>query len=881
MVSAACSTFSIYVLFCLRLITLVSDDEEIRNEVDVSLDLDSANVLLAAMLKIAETRFYGFPLRDALDYNCWMATVPAPTLDARGIRVEGEDPTVSMTELAASISRVNLNMNCVDCSSPRMSELTELLSSSEAQDEATELSNQLLDYVAELMGGNFLQVQVDRMLNDAVRNCPHMPEYEFEANEVVYEPFEVPETEYSTTYLALLGGVTIGLILVVSFVGLCVRCFVRRRHRKWLNTLPPQQVRRLALQQDKEEERESEMCNRTTSMFTSPDISRLVRWSMPVVLIGNIALFLSGHLSLGATVNIQAQLAGQTFKAENFFEFSMAKSTVDIWNAGGRELAILILIFSGVWPYTKTLMTLALWFTPPTKVSVSKRGSILLWLDWLAKWSMIDIFVLVISIVAFRYETIVRTIHRLPIFRTNPFLSKTRISVHSPDTGILPHDFYSIDLLVVPLWGLYANMIAQLVSQVSSHFIIHYHRRIVDVATSHHDQSTVRNGNDTDITGQDDDDVSTADRSKNRLSEQRFVRPHRGETDKLVTFRWVNKALGTTFVCLTVLVVLGCTLPSFSLEILGIVGVAVESGQAFEEAKNYHSVFTVIRLLLEEASFLGSAGDYIGLGTLSALFAFTVLVVPIAQALVLAWQWFSKTTNKTRARISILAEVLQAWQYSEVYLIAIFVASWQLGPISEFMINSYCNSLNDTFAQLVYYGLLNEEDAQCFSVGTSIESGSYILAGGAVLLALVNSFVSKAAFQYFRDQADSNEEEVDADMLGDVEIDNAESAASNIRPVPVLFTDTFRWLLRTADRIEQEPHGVLTDLMKDGGAASLSSDEDQKKTLGMDDDSLIEAEVLESGADESSHQSRSARVLRDGSIVDSDGAISEVSEGWS
>jgi uncharacterized paraquat-inducible protein A len=80
----------------------------------------------------------------------------------------------------------------------------------------------------------------------------------------------------------------------------------------------------------------------------------------------------------------------------------MARSTVDIWNAGGRELAVMILIFSGIWPYTKQLMTLALWFLPPTSLSISRRGSILLWLDWLAKWSMIDIFVLVISIAAFR-----------------------------------------------------------------------------------------------------------------------------------------------------------------------------------------------------------------------------------------------------------------------------------------------------------------------------------------------------------------------------------------------------------------------------------------------------------------------------------------------
>ena len=378
------------------------DEMQIRNEVDFSLDLETANILVLAMLKIAETRFRGFPLRDALNYNCWMATVPAPSLDARGVRIAGEDPTVSVEDLAASIARVNLKMTCIDCSSPRMAELAELLSSSNAQDAATDLSNQLLDYVAELMGGTFLQLQIDRLLHDAARNCPHREEYDPEGKEVVYEPFEVPESEYTTTYLMLLGGVALGLILVSSIVGFFVWCFVRRRHRKWLRTLPQEQVRRLAMQQDKEKAWESEMSKSTESMFTCPGIPAYVRWSMPVVLLANLALFLSGHLSLGASVNIQAEFAGETFKAENFFEFSIAKSTVDMWNAGGKELAILILIFSGIWPYTKTLMTLSLWFIPPTKVSVTRRGSVLLWLDWLAKWSMIDIFVLVISIVAFR-----------------------------------------------------------------------------------------------------------------------------------------------------------------------------------------------------------------------------------------------------------------------------------------------------------------------------------------------------------------------------------------------------------------------------------------------------------------------------------------------
>ena len=104
------------------------------------------------------------------------------------------------------------------------------------------------------------------------------------------------------------------------------------------------------------------------------------------------------------------------------------KSTIEIWNAGGTELAIMLLIFSVLWPYVKQGVTLFLWFAPPRFVSVSRRGSFLTWLDTLAKWSIVDIFTLVLTVAAFR------------------------VSIQSPDVAFLPEGFYSIDLIVVPLW---------------------------------------------------------------------------------------------------------------------------------------------------------------------------------------------------------------------------------------------------------------------------------------------------------------------------------------------------------------------------------------------------------------------------------------------
>jgi len=473
-------------------------------------------------------------------------------------------------------------------------------------------------------------------------------------------------------------------------------------------------------------------------------------------------------LNLGATVNLAATIAGESVQVDQFFEFSMAKSTIDIWRSGGKALALLILIFSGIWPYTKQLITLTLWFAPTSLVPISRRGSILLWLDWLGKWSMIDIFVLIICLAAFR------------------------VSVNSPsDLTLLPVGFYSLDLLVVPLWGLYANMIAQLVSQLSSHFIIHYHRRIAKRARDQYLE------NEADYFLETREEID----EKVLLRTHQFSHPHRAEEAKLVVRASTNYLMIFLMLSVIVCITSGCILPSFSIEVLGLLGIAVEAGQKYREAKEYHSIFTVIRLLFDQAEFLGTLKNDVGLTSFSVIFTVTVLVAPILQSLALAVSWFIPITKKQRLRITLFIEILQSWQYAEVYIIAIFVASWQLGPISSFMVNSYCGSLDAFFSELVFYGILKTEDAQCFSIMSSIEEGFFILAVGSILLALVNCIVRKATIQYFHDQDGIKRLAQTQTHTSDLECDAARqegkdnSSGSTIDIPPLSFTDVFRWLL--------------------------------------------------------------------------------------
>jgi len=629
----------------------------------------------------------------------------------------------------------------------------------------------LLLSTSDRIKGDLLQVQIDRLLNDATKQCRHSPNYDpnFSRNKQDYNEFEAVEIEGSTTYLVFVGVASLALVLVVALLVFSIRFFTRRRHSRWMSTLPMEQVEALKHIRRSDVALESALNTTTNSMFqSSEDIPCILRWGMPFVILGNIALFISGHLNLGATVNIEATVAGETIKIDEFFEFSMAKSTIDIWNAGGKELAILILVFSGIWPYAKQLITLVLWFTPTSWVPISRRGSILVWLDWMAKWSMIDIFVLIICLAAFR------------------------VSVNSPSNlAFLPEGFYSLDLLVVPMWGLYANLIAQLVSQLSSHFIIHYHRKVAKRALDSYSQSIANHSS------------KTREDQKELLRTHQFGRPHRGEEEKLIVRTWVNYALISLVSSSAAFIIAGCIFPSFSIEVFGLLGVAVESGQESREAKTYHSVFTVIKLLFEQAKFLEIVKNYVGLGSFSVIFALTVLLVPILQSLVLLGHWFVPMTMKQRMKMSVLVEILQAWQYAEVYVIAIFVASWQLGPISSFMVNSYCDSLDGFFSELVFYGILKNEDAQCFAVESSIEAGFFILAVGAILLTLMNAIVTKATKQYCRDldelkrQTQIQEHTTSRMECAEEEQEiNANHSESTIHSPPVLFTDTFRWLLK-------------------------------------------------------------------------------------
>lgn len=288
-----------------------------RNDLELAMNMQDVSAVLTALLKVVEDQFATFPLGDILNLDCWLAKVPASPLDEFGFRQPGSKPSLSLSELSAAVNRINLRIKCFSCTSGDLEDWN-----TEGSKDIETVTDRVVNYVTDVLGGKFLQVQIDRALSHAAKRCPHSPEFDPNFGTPEYKTFESDHDESSTTFLLMLLIVTGLLFVALALIVIFVRGFVRVRHRRLLKSLPDRQIYLLQKEQKKEDKRERELNAVTHSLFqSSATIPVYVRYLIPIVIFANIGFFLSGHLSLGASVNIDVQLAGESFTIENFFSF--------------------------------------------------------------------------------------------------------------------------------------------------------------------------------------------------------------------------------------------------------------------------------------------------------------------------------------------------------------------------------------------------------------------------------------------------------------------------------------------------------------------------------------------------------------------------------
>jgi hypothetical protein len=280
----------------------------------------------------------------------------------------------------------------------------------------------------------------------------------------------------------------------------------------------------------------------------------------------------------------------------------------------------------------------------------------------------------------------------------------------------------------------------------------------------------------------------------------------------------MSTILTVFLVVFALLVVLGCSMSSFSIETVGLLGLAIESMNEFKDAIVYYSVFDLANMIMDEARYLNTASNYIGLGTLSSLLVITVFLVPLVQAISLFIEWYSTMNKDQRRRNFIVNELLSAWQYMEVYVLSVVIAAWQLGGVSEYMINAYCESLENMFNTLSFYGILKQSDAQCFRVNASVNTATYLLIAASIILCILNHFIMSASAQREQDVNTPFERRLHSDRWlrekPTISLDEDESAHKipddmiSVSQVASRFTDIYPFATRRNKNTSEDADAV-------------------------------------------------------------------------
>ncbi|KAL3918626.1 MAG: hypothetical protein SGILL_004146 [Bacillariaceae sp.] len=741
----------------------VTDGAEmkIRNEVDISLSVADVSLQIAFLVQILENSFSLFPFEDFADWRCWLSTILLSSTDGvfNGMRIEDQN---------YSMGNFSMNISCTSCTGP---DFDDLLMSLYAP---SDLSAAIQEQASSLMEAGFLHGALESLIFDSKKRCPHHPSFDPEyvalveaESALLASPmlmFSSSEDSKKPMYFNIANGIIAAFLCIVGIAG---KIRVARRNKKWMASLSYEGQFFLHQQREKQDETDTWLNDNTTSLFSSPHIPNSVRWGVPVALLANVGLFLGGHLGVLSVVNLDAMLAGESFTIYNFMEFSFLDSTMKTYNNGGAEMVILVWIFTGIWPYVKLLLSLFAWMAPTKYLGVKRRGDVLVWIDALAKLSVVDIFTMLLGVAV------------ILVFIGGPDKSITSDGV-----------YYALKAIVIPKAGCYCLLIAQRLSRVSSRFLLENHDNVVNQATIELEKecdmsiSQIRVGESAEgdwsresieiesrsarsvqshsANGNEELPADEHSSTGNSVEQPSLTRTEsETSTSSLSTlrnFRWGFWGVVFGFIAVVLIFAIGCIFaPAVAFDLSSIGGLAVESGMTFEEAVSEYGVFIVVSGILVQAKFvLDSKVDYIGLGFLLGAVAISMTLLFMIQT----YHFIKRKLHQRRKRRQNPEGPgyghegcglpsyfrLFKWNHMEIFIISFAIGVWQLGSIASYAMYLYCEVMTGVYDVLTFLGIAEASTTQCFNEQAS-NGGNLIIIIGSFFILLI-SFFFEARAQY-------------------------------------------------------------------------------------------------------------------------------------
>ena len=421
------------------------------------------------------------------------------------------------------------------------------------------------------------------------------------------------------------------------------------------------------------------------SLFLDQRLNFWFRMVMPFLLLLTIGIFISSNTGVGASVFVYLTLGTQkTIILPSLFDFGLINTVIEMWTAKVYPLAVLILLMSGVWPYAKVVLMIICFFMPKSLMPGKIRNRMMVVLDMLGKWSLLDTYVMLMMLVALHFHIV------FPVKGED---------VEGP---------MMVNLYVYPAYGFLTLALGTLVSLVMSHLVLGAHRILERGAT--------------------DNTVETAVEKKPLMA---FVPGMLGKTVP----RYL--VLGFLVVALA-LVIAGSVLMTFSFNFEGLAGWALPLLDV-----PAHREYSVLDLGVQLPQSAQNPNSFTVRFT-QVVHLLTAFVAPILHIIAMILLWVIPLKRTVQYYWFRVCDVLYAWSCADVFIISIIAAVLQIQQFAGFMVGDKCDFLQPYIEE--YFGeLLGDYPTSCFEVIARLESGCYLLFVAVILHTILTLLFTKSA----------------------------------------------------------------------------------------------------------------------------------------
>eukprot|EP01062_Namystynia_karyoxenos_P065974 TRINITY_DN5_c0_g1_i1.p1 TRINITY_DN5_c0_g1~~TRINITY_DN5_c0_g1_i1.p1 ORF type:complete len:1504 (+),score=553.56 TRINITY_DN5_c0_g1_i1:150-4514(+) len=725
--------------------TQLTSSDNVHNHFALWLWSDSLEADAVIHAQVEPAKAYALELGNAVSAQCLMTTL-------------GGKQALRLPVLRAAGREFGVMVACHHCSSPMLQgDFQDHMGSPAGIQFVTKAMNGILGFVGNAVNTQAGRDALDHMVEKA--QCP--------------APAPAPKEKDSDSDF----GLAMVYILVAGMCGICFIAFVvafaiaARRAGG---------ARKLHWEQ---------------SLFRSEAVPASARVLVPLALLTCFALFVSSHCSVGIEADLVFHVAGDKLAVEKVFTYQLKTAVGDMWNAGVYPLSLLIGIMSGGWPYVKVMLLAFLWFMPPEVVRTSRRGTYLQVVDYLGKWSLVDMFVFVMFVVGFRMH------------------------IFSPEKILfLPEGAVVVDLYIIPHWGLHGFVLAAMLSLAVNHYQVfcdHNTETVLETAAlAEHDQEVLSGRKQRPLKPHQDDEDSDCSSPRSEAlthvsKSVSWIHAYPGRTREALCMHQFGedseyKGLsGTHKVVLTILLLVafsfmlwGAASKTFSFAFEGLVAAIMDYCNK-GSAKNDYSIFTLTSHVIDQAHDVakylpevsgGVACTYMSYWFIGVTFILFTIIVPIIMVVGLLAMWLVPLTLSEQKIVLFCNNILAAWSSTEVFIVSLLAALLEIGQFAAFLIGGRCDGINAVLGGPgVAFGVIQDlgyVEPKCFDVKTSFKPGVWILFGAialtnalyVVLIRVVTKTISHRE-QQWRDGVEGRDRKLPASPEDDDEHDGPAGVA--------------------------------------------------------------------------------------------------------